>query len=161
VTRGPATSEPFSRRLRSRRPLDRSQTVFEPASSRWRACPFQGRGRRRASASRLLNGTGFGSGTIPVPLQGLQVSGGSIGSPNTAGRITTRYPRPSQFWHFISVSRISHHGCTRGVSTAKNNRQRTGQNHGPARRQRCRGRLAFFGEDHHVRHPKNMTPRQS
>jgi hypothetical protein len=35
-------------------------------------------------------GTGFGSGTIPVPLQGWQSGGGLFGSPIIIGRMATR-----------------------------------------------------------------------
>jgi hypothetical protein len=68
---------------------------------------FHGFRIRRAATSLLLNGTGFGSGIIPVPLHGLHAGGGSIFLPGTIGRISVTYPNPKQSGHFMLTSRIS------------------------------------------------------
>ena len=74
-------------------PFDRPRSSLKNKARRFTPggpLSFQGRRRHRASVSRLLNGTGFGSGIMPVPLQGSQIGNGSIGSPTMAGRMSIR-----------------------------------------------------------------------
>jgi hypothetical protein len=89
----------------------------------------------RAATSLLLNGTGFGSGMIPVPLHGLHVGCGSIFLAGTMDRISVTYLNPKHSGHFMLTSRISRDwlsgrvSCLNGPATHR----RSGAGRGPHR----------------------------